>query len=96
MQSDEYEKLRDYQLEAAIKQERIIVTLANIESLLVKQNGRVGKLEERAKELEDRVTNSEKADIQQKAWLSGVAAGIGAVAALGVDKVFKFVSGLGA
>lgn len=80
----------EVQTQILIAQQVTNTELGHIRSLLEKQNGRVAKLEERVDDVEDRVTQGEISDVKSKAWLSGVAAGVGAVAAMGVDKVFKF------
>lgn len=73
-----------------LTQQAVLLTeMKHVRELVEKQNGRVGKLETRVDEVEDRVTEGEKSDIKTKAWLSGLAAGIGAVAALGVEKLYK-------
>lgn len=73
----------------------LLTNVEHIKQLLEKQNGRVAKLEDRAIKIEERITATEKDDIKQKAWFSGVAAGIGAIAAVGIDKVVKLFEGLG-
>jgi hypothetical protein len=78
------------QITTLLTQQAVLLTeMKHVRELVEKQNGRVGKLEERCTTIEGRVTNTEKDDIRQKSWMAGVAAGIGAVAAIGVDKFFK-------
>lgn len=84
----------------------LMTKIDHIRELVEKQNGRVGKLEtnleshkgdtdEKIAALETRVTNGEKDDIRNKSWLGGLAAGVGAVAALGIDKVSEILKGFG-
>jgi len=82
------------QTKILVTQQVIVTEIGHIKQLLEKQNGRVGKLEDRCKTIEDRVTNTEKDGIKQKAWFGGMAAGIGAVVAIGAEKVTKFFQGL--
>ncbi len=84
----------------------LMTKIDHVRELVEKQNGRVGKLETNLEESKDetdkritaveaRVTDGEKNDIRNKAWLGGVAAGIGAVAAMGVDKITGLLKGFG-
>lgn len=73
----------------------LMTKIDHIRELVEKQNGRVGKLETRCDVIEDRVTDGEKADVKNKAWLSGLAAGIGAIAAFSLDKVTDILKGFG-
>lgn len=73
-----------------LTQQAVLLTkMEHVRELIEKQNGRVKTLETRVDEVEDRVTEGEKSDIKTKAWLSGLAAGIGAFAAIGVEKLYK-------
>jgi hypothetical protein len=82
----------------------LMTKIDHIRELVEKQNGRVGKLETnletskgeidtRITAVEGRVTEGEKADIKSKAWLSGLAAGVGAIAAFSLDKVSDILKG---
>lgn len=73
----------------------LMTKIDHIRELVEKQNGRVSKLETRCDGIEERVTDGEKADVKNKAWLSGLAAGIGAIAAFSVDKVSDILKGFG-
>lgn len=83
----------DTHTQILVTQGIVLTELGHIKTLLEKQNGRVSKLEDRYDSIEDRVAEGEKTDVKNKAYLGGIAATIGAVAAVGVDKVSKIIGG---
>jgi hypothetical protein len=83
------------QLNTLVTNQAVLLTnVQHIRELIEKQDGRVGEIEKKISGMDERIISGEKDDIKNKAWLSGVAAGIGAVAAFGLESVMKFLKGL--